>query len=395
MCLLQAKRFQVAGVDPCSPAGRWNREQQASVSVIVPRRVAVAIEHHKTIGYRNPRTSRTHLPVRQNGYHVAKSHPKSVRAPRFCVAREPRGTRCFCCGTCGTRCFGRPSVCVASVEGTSSLKSTAGQVTVKCAKSWWTPGPFADFSDQIEGQRTCDAQWDRKRFTTTVTLVTLATLVTLVTLTIRILNLIDLRSTLRSSYSSYHSYLTNPADFQIFHFWVQRLMRQMKIRMHWARRLSTQWNRPPPRCPPSSQCSRNQPSSWKVLSIYGLGVPRLPVPQWANVATIYTLYIQRAGALLSGTECRKMLRVNRPHSIVLFVFLLCILIWCVCLAEYPGINFIIWSRKAAPTSQHSKCCATSSNAAPDPADEPGSKSASQSTSKSNPFSSHNGLCLRC
>mmetsp|Transcript_38497 Transcript_38497/g.78720 ORF Transcript_38497/g.78720 Transcript_38497/m.78720 type:complete len:179 (-) Transcript_38497:456-992(-) len=87
----------------------------------------------------------------------------------------------------------------------------------------------------------------------------------------------------------------------------------------------------------------------KVLSIYGLGVPRLPVPQWANVATIYTLYIQRA-----------------------------------------GINFIIWSRKAAPTSQHSKCCATSSNAAPDPADEPGSKSASQSTSKSNPFSSHNG-----
>lgn len=112
----------------------------------------------------------------------------------------------------------RPSVCVASVEGTSSLKSTAGQVTVKCAKSWWTPGPFAYFFDQIEGQRTCDAQWDRKRFTTTVTLVTLATLVTLVTLTIRILNLIDLRSTLRSSYSSYHSYLTNPADFQIFHF---------------------------------------------------------------------------------------------------------------------------------------------------------------------------------
>ena len=92
------------------------------------------------------------------------------------------------------------------------MKSTAGQVTVKCAKSWWTPGPFAYFFDQIEGQRTCDAQWDRKRFTTTVTLATL------VTLTIRILNLIDLRSTLRSSYSSYHSYLTNPADFQIFHF---------------------------------------------------------------------------------------------------------------------------------------------------------------------------------
>ena len=42
---------------------------------------------------------------------------------------------------------------------------------------------------------------------------------------------------------------------------------------------------------------------WKVLPIYRLGVPRLPVPQWANVAAICTLHIQRACAVLRSLQC--------------------------------------------------------------------------------------------
>ena len=394
MCLLQAKRFQVAGVDPCSPAGRWNREQQASVSVIVPRRVAVAIEHHKTIGYRNPRTSRTHLPVRQTGI-MLQSRTRNPYALQDFVLHASHVA---------------PDVSVAAPvapDVSAGLRSAWHQSrgralwSQRLVRSQWNapragglPGRSPTFptrsrakgrampSGTEKGSQRLShwshwphwshwSHWQYGSWTWSIWEVhsdqaTAATTATWPTPQI-------FRSFIFESRGWWGRWRSGCIEQGVF--LLNEIVRLLVVLLF-------------PMLPePAFQR--------KVLSIYGLGVPRLPVPQWANVATIYTLYIQRAGALLSGTECRKMLRVNRPHSIVLFVFLLCILIWCVCLAEYPGINFIIWSRKAAPTSQHSKCCATSSNAAPDPADEPGSKSASQSTSKSNPFSSHNGLCLRC